>query len=81
MRLKWLNNLSGKHRKPYDLGLCKFNPGAKTAAKAWTQFASTAGRHDRHFCVGCVHATLRFFPCPGNGITVFTKGGAVPDAH
>ena len=81
MRLKWLNNPSGKHQTPYDLGLCKFNPGAKIAAKAWAQFASTAGLHDRHFRVGCAHATLRFFLYPGNGITVFTKGEAVPNAH
>ena len=35
-------------------------PGSKKAAKAWAQFASTAGPHDRHFRVGCAHATLRF---------------------
>ena len=30
----------------------------------------------------CVHATLRFFlPTPESGITVFTKGGALPNAH
>ena len=31
-RLKWLNNLSGKHQKPCDLGLCKSEAKAKTAA-------------------------------------------------
>ena len=31
-RLRWLNNLSGKHQTPYDLGLCKNDPEAKTAA-------------------------------------------------
>lgn len=31
-RLGWLNNLSGKHQTPYDLGLCKNDPYAKTAA-------------------------------------------------
>ena len=31
-RLKWLNNPSGKHWKPCDLGLCKSKPEAKTAA-------------------------------------------------
>jgi hypothetical protein len=40
----------------------KYEPEAEIAAKAWTQFASPAGTHDRHFCVGCVHATLRFSP-------------------
>ena len=76
MRLEWHGNPSGKHWKPYDLGLCKFNPGAKIAAKAWALFASTAGPHDRHFCVGCAHATLRFYP--ESGITVFITGEAVP---
>ena len=32
MRLRWLNNLSGKHQTPCDLGLCKNDPEAKTAA-------------------------------------------------
>ena len=31
-RLKWLNNPSGKHQIPYDLGLCQSEPEAKTAA-------------------------------------------------
>ena len=33
-RLKWLNNLSGKLRKPCDLGLCKSKPEAKIAASS-----------------------------------------------
>ncbi len=33
-RLEWLNNPSGKHRKPCDLGLCKSKPEAKTAASS-----------------------------------------------
>ena len=33
-RLKWLNNPSGKLRKPCDLGLCKSKPEAKTAASS-----------------------------------------------
>jgi len=77
MRLKWLNNPGGKPQTPCDLGLCKIFPEAKTAAKAWAQFASPAGPHDRHFRVGCAHATLRF----ENGITVFIPGEAVPGAH
>ena len=32
-------------------GSVRASPMAKTAAKAWTRdFASTAGRHDRHYC-------------------------------
>ena len=31
-RLRWLNNPSGKHQTPCDLGLCKNDPQAKTAA-------------------------------------------------
>jgi hypothetical protein len=82
MRLKWLNNPSGKHQTPYDLGLCKFNPEAKIAAKAWTRIS----RHSRTTTTGilaraCVHATLRFFLYPGNGVTVFTKGEAMFNAH
>ncbi len=51
MRLKWLNNPSGKPQTPCDLGLCKIFPEAKTAAKAWARaIAPTAGLHDRHFC-------------------------------
>jgi hypothetical protein len=59
----------------------KCKPEAEIAANAWAQLASTAGPHDRHFRVGCAHATLRFLLYPGNGITVFTKGEAMPDAH
>ena len=33
-RLKWLNNPSGKLRKPCDLGLCKSKPEAKIAASS-----------------------------------------------
>ena len=32
MRLKWLNNPSGKPQTPCDLGLCKNDPEAKIAA-------------------------------------------------
>ena len=32
MRLQWQNNPGGKHRKPYDPGLCQSDPKAKTAA-------------------------------------------------
>ena len=31
-RLRWLNNPSGKHQKPCDLGLCKHETGVKDAA-------------------------------------------------
>jgi hypothetical protein len=31
-RLQWLNNLSGKHQTPCDLGLCKNEPEYKIAA-------------------------------------------------
>ena len=31
-RLRWLNNPSGKHQKPCDLGLCKNEVEAQTAA-------------------------------------------------
>ena len=34
-RLRWLNNLSGKHQTPYDLGLCKNDPKAKIAASLY----------------------------------------------
>ena len=37
LRLKWLNNPSGKQQTPCDLGLCKCQPEAKTAAKAWAR--------------------------------------------
>ena len=53
----------------------KYEPEAEIATKAWAQFASTAGPHDRHFRVGCAHATLRFSQSyPGNGITVSNPG-------
>ena len=86
----FLPGASGKIRGHYDpcaerqLGSLKktepkCEPEAEIAAKAWAQFASTAGPHDRHFRVGCAHATLRF-SIPENGITVFIPGEAVPNA-
>ena len=61
LRLKWLNNPSGKPQTPCDLGLCKCQPDSKNRRKSVdADFASTAGRHDRHSCELCVHATLRF---------------------
>ena len=81
MRLKWLNNPSGKPQTPCDLGLCKIFPEAKTAAKAWAQGLRQSPDYTTGISASvCVHATLRFFLYPGNGITVFTKGEAVPDA-
>jgi hypothetical protein len=59
--------------------------GSRNRRKSVDAVCVTAGRHDRHFCVGCVHATLRFLTTPGNGITVSTPGiavgEAVPGAH
>jgi hypothetical protein len=82
MRLKWLNNPGGKPQTPCDPGLCKIFPEAKTAAKAWAQgLRQPPDYHDRHFCE-CLrprNPSLLFY-YSGNGITVFTKGEAVPDA-
>ena len=80
MRLKWLNNPSGKPQTPCDLGLCKIFPEAKTAAKAWAQ--ASANRRTTTIGISasvCVHATLRFFHYPENGITVFIPGEAMPN--
>ena len=74
MRLKWLNNPGGKPQTPCDPGLCKIFPEAKTAAKAWAQFASTAGLHDRHFRVGCARATLRLLHYPRKRNNRFHQG-------
>jgi hypothetical protein len=57
------------------------NRKPKSPQKRGRSLRHTAGPHDRHFRVGCAHATLRFLLYPGNGITVFTKGEAMPDAH
>gem|GEM_PF-3577790 len=57
-RLKWLNNPSGKLKKPCDLGLCKSSTEAKIPAKAWARVAPQAGLNDRHSALTCVHATL-----------------------
>ena len=73
-RLRWLNNPSGKPQTPCDLGLCKIFPRGKNRRKSVdADFASTAGRHDRHFCESLRprNPSLLY---PGNGITVFTKG-------
>ena len=56
---------------------------AKTAAKAWTR----ASRHSRTNRPAETCESLRprnpslLFIYPGNGITVFTPGEAMPDAH
>ena len=61
LRLKWLNNPSGKPQTPCDLGLCKCQPDSKNRHESVdADFASPAGPHDRHTCELCVHATLRF---------------------
>jgi hypothetical protein len=80
MRLKWLNNPGGKPQTPCDPGLCKIFPEAKIAAKAWAQgLRQPPDDHDRHFCE-CLRprnpSLLSHYP--GNGITVFTPGEAVP---
>jgi hypothetical protein len=83
LRLKWLNNPSGKPQTPCDLGLCKCQPDSKNRRKSVdADFASPAGRHDRHSCESLRprNPSLFFLPS-GNGITVFTPGGAVPNAH
>ena len=82
LRLKWLNNPGGKPQTPCDPGLCKIFPEAKTAAKAWAQgLRQPPDHHDRHFCE-CLRprnpSLLSHYP--GNGITVFIPGEAVPDA-
>ena len=66
---------------PCDPGLCQSLSSGKNRRKSVDAGHS---RHSRTTTTGilaraCVHATLRFYP--ENGITVFTKGEAVPDAH
>ncbi len=77
MRLKWLNNPSGKPQTPCDLGLCKIFPEAKTAAKAWAQFASHRRTTRPAFLRRLRSRNPSLLACPGNGITVFTPGGAM----
>ena len=50
-RLKWLNNPSGKLRKPCDLGLCKSEPEAKTAERG-RELRATSRNTRPAFCVG-----------------------------
>ena len=70
---------NNRHRAIW--GSARASPTAKTAAKAWTRdFASTAGRHDRHFCESLRPRNPSLPSTPGNGITVFTPGEAVPNA-
>jgi len=79
MRLKWLNNPGGKPQTPCDPGLCKIFPEAKTAAKAWArEIASQPDHHDRHFCESLRPRNPSLLTAFGNGITVSTKGGAMP---
>ena len=77
MRLEWHGNPSGKHWKPYDLGLCESLSTGKNRRKSVdADFASQPDDTTGILARACVHATLRFYP--ENGITVFTKGEAVP---
>ena len=77
MRLRWQNNPSGKHWKPYDLGLCQsFPPGKNRRKSVGADFASQPDDTTGILARACVHATLRL-PSPESGITVFTKGKAV----
>jgi hypothetical protein len=81
MRLGWQNNPSGKHWKPYDLGLCKNEPSGKNRRKSVDAgIASQPDDTTGIFARACLHATLRL-PSPESGITVFTKGEAMPNAH
>ncbi len=79
MRLKWLNNPSGKPQTPCDLGLCKIFPEAKTAAKAWARISRHSRTTRPAFCESLRPRNPSLL-CPGNGITVFTPGEAVPGA-
>jgi hypothetical protein len=81
MRLKWLNNPSGKHQKPCDLGLCKIKAEAKIATKAWTRKFRVTSRTTRPALLRALRPRNPSLPSlPGNGITVSTIGGALSQA-
>ena len=64
-RLRWLNNPSGKHWTPYDLGLCKNEPAGKNRRESVdADFASQPDYTTGILARACVHATLRFFLLP-----------------
>jgi hypothetical protein len=49
----------------------------KPPQKRGRGFRVTAGRYDRHFCESLRPRNPSLSYYPGNGITIFTKGGAV----
>ena len=53
---------------------------AETAAKAWAQFASTAGPPRPALSRRLRSRNPSLPACPGNGITVFNPGEAMPNA-
>ena len=51
MRLRWLNNLSGKHQTPCDLGLCKNEVEAQIAAfQSWASGQTTLSFSTTRIC-------------------------------
>ena len=64
-RLRWLNNLSGKHQTPCDLGLCKNEPEYKIAA---FQGQALSQNNPTHYplCIGRLEARTGTSPPPSS---------------
>ena len=82
MRLQWQNNPSGKHWKPYDLGLCQSFPSGKNRRKSVDAGDRVTAGRPRPAFLRELASTQPFASYhPESGITVFNKGETMPNAH
>ena len=77
-RLHWHSNLSGKHRTPCDLGLCKRKPGLNTRPLPAKTAASCAGKGSKASALRLASSRYHTFPQPACACRLEARAGTVP---